>query len=106
MDLQEGVSEEEAELLGMELVLEDSSGREAAVDVGEYCTVYPSFLVRLNKLQYLWGDADYKHQFQTVSVPADSFAGIDQGKICKVTIRFSGKSGKAAVDNVGIQHRI
>lgn len=106
MDLQEGFSEEEAELLGMELVLEDSSGREAAVDVGEYCTVYPSFLVRLNKLQYLWGDADYKHQFQTVSVPADSFAGIDQGKICKVTIRFSGKSGKAAVDNVGIQHRI
>lgn len=103
MDLQEGFSEEEAELLAMELVLTDSGGGEAAVDVGEYCTVYPAFLVRLNKLQYLWGKPDYKRQFQTVSIPADDYIGIDKGKICKVTIRFLGKSGKVAVDNVGIQ---
>ena len=103
MDLQEDFSEEEAGLLAMELVLADSGGREAAVDVGGYCTVYPACLVRLNKLQYLWGEPDYKHQFQTVSIPADDFAGIDKGKICKATIRFLGRSGKVAVDNVGIQ---
>lgn len=103
MDLQEGFSEEEAALLGMELVLEDCRGREMALDIGKYCTVYPAFLVRLNKLEYLWGEPDYKHQFQTVSVPADDFTGIDKGKICKVTVRFLGESGKVAVDNVGIR---
>lgn len=103
MDLQEGFSEVEAELLGMELVLADSRGKESAVDIGGYCTVYPAFLVRLNKLQYLWGEPDYKHQFQTVSIPVDDLAGIDKGKICKVTIRFLGRSGKVAIDNVGIQ---
>ena len=103
MDLQEDFSEEEAEPIKMELVLQDSPGREDAVDVGEYCVVYPSFPVRLNKLQYLWGKPDYKHQFQTVSVPADAFTGINKGEIRKITVRFLGKSGKVAIDHVGIR---
>ena len=103
MDLQEDFSEEEAEPIKMELVLQDSPGREDAVDVGEYCVVYPSFPVRLNKLQYLWGKPGYKHQFQTVSVPADAFTGINKGEIRKITVRFLGKSGKVAIDHVGIR---
>lgn len=67
--------------------------------------MYPAFLVRLNKLQYLWDAAEYKHQFQTVTIPAEAMEGLDKENICKIAIRFPGKEGKVAIDNVGIRNR-
>ena len=103
MDLQEDFTEEEAELLEMEILFEDRTGKETVLDVGTYSRVYPAFLVRLNKLQYLWDAVEYKHQFQTVSIPAEALEGVDKENICKVVIRFQGEEGKAAVDHVGIR---
>lgn len=103
MDLRENFTQEEANLLEMEILLADSEGKEAVLDAGTYATVYPAFLVRLNKLQYLWNAVEYKHQFQTVSIPAEAFKGVDKENICKITIRFPQKEGKAAVDHVGIR---
>ncbi len=105
MDLQEDFAEEEAKLLEMEISLEDSKGEEAVLDAGAYAIVYPAFLARLNKLQYLWDAVEYKHQFQTVSIPADGFKGVDLEHICKIAIRFPQEKGKVAVDNVGIDRK-
>ena len=105
MDLQEDFAEEEAKLLEMEISLEDSKGEEAVLDAGAYAIVYPAFLVRLNKLQYLWDAVEYKHQFQTVSIPAEGFKGVDLEHICKIAIRFPQEKGKVAVDNVGIDRK-
>lgn len=103
MDLQEDFTEDEAELLEMEILFGDRTGKETVLDVGMYSRIYPAFLVRLNKLQYLWGAVEYKHQFQTVSIPAEALQGVDKENICKVVIRFRGEKGKAAVDHVGIR---
>ena len=69
----------------------------------DYAPVYPPFLVRLNKLQYLWNTVEYKHQFQTVSVPLADFQGVDSEEICQIRLCFPGKEGKIAVDNLGIR---
>ncbi len=103
MDLQEGFAEGEAKLLDLEIVAEDSQGKEAVVQVGEYCAIYPAFLVRLNKLQYIWKELAYKHQFQTVSIPMEDFTGVDRAEICKVTFRFPEEKGKVAIDNIGVR---
>ncbi len=83
--------------------MKDKSGAEACLSGKDYVPVYPPLLVRLNKLQYLWNTIEYKHQFQTVSVPLEDFEGIDSGKICQIRLCFPGKEGKVAIDNVGIR---
>lgn len=103
MDMQEDFSEKEAGLLEVEIWVKDKSGAEACLSGKDYVPVYPPLLVRLNKLQYLWNTIEYKHQFQTVSVPLEDFEGIDPDKICQIRLCFPGKEGKAAIDNVGIR---
>lgn len=103
MDMQEGAEETEAAWLEAEAAVTDLHGFTASLPVSRYACIYPAFPVCLNKLQYLWGTAEYKHQFQTVSIPVSDFAGVDQSGICKVTLRFLGTSGKAAVDNIGFR---
>lgn len=106
MDLEEEFVLENAELLDAEVVLTDEEGKEAVVKMEDYASVYPAFLVRLNKLQYILDIVEYKHQFQTVAIPAEDFEGINLKKIVDITIRFSQESGKVAIDNVKIaQHR-
>ncbi len=102
MDLRGDFTEEEARLLSAEAVVRDANGHEAAVRVGDYARIYPPFLVRLNKWQYLSGDVEYKRQFQTVSIPLADFEGVDAGKITQVTLRFLDPEGEAAVDNVAV----
>lgn len=102
MDLKEDFSEDEAELLAVEVVVTDAEGNESVVSATDYATIYPAFPVRLNKLQYIFDIVEYKHQFQTVSIPMEDFAGVDTGKIVDITLRFQQKSGKVAVDNVKI----
>ena len=103
MDMQEGFGETEAVWLEAEAAVTDIHGFTASLPVHAYACIYPAFPVCLNKLQYLWGAVEYKHQFQTVSIPVSDFAGIDESGVCKVTLRFLGKCGKAAVDNIGIR---
>lgn len=103
MDLQEGFDEREAQLLELEILAEDGQGKEAAVHLRDYCPVYPAFCVRLNKLQYLWKETEYKHQFQTVSIPMEDFTGVDRAGIRRVTFRFPGEKGKVAIDNIGVR---
>lgn len=105
MDLREDFSEEEAELLDVEIWVKDRNGAEACLSGKDYVPVYPPFMVRLNKLQYLWKTTEYKHQFQTVSVPLEDFEGVDSEEICQIRLRFPQKEGKAAIDNVGIRTR-
>lgn len=103
MDLREDFSEKEAELLEVEIRVKDRTGAEACLSGRDYAPVYPPFLVRLNKLQYLWNTVEYKHQFQTVSVPLADFQGVDSEEICQIRLCFPGKEGKIAVDNLGIR---
>ena len=103
MDMREGFEEDEVELLEAEVEVRDASGLTARLPVSLYADIYPPFPVRLNKLQYLWGTAEYKHQFQTVSIPLADFEGIDLSRICQVTLCFPGRYPKAAIDNIGIR---
>lgn len=103
MDMQEGFQEGKAGWLEAEVAVTDAYGATASVPVDAYACLYPPFPVRLNKLQYLWGAADNKHQFQTVSVPMSGFGGVDRSRICNIEFRFAGGSMKAAMDNIGIR---
>lgn len=103
MDLQEDFAEEERELPELIIIAADSQGNEAVLEARDYAVLYPSFPVRLNKLQYLWKAAEYKHQFQTVSIPMADFTGVDGTEICRITLQFPSEKGKAAIDNVGIR---
>ncbi len=103
MDMREGFEEDEVELLEAEVEVRDASGLTARLPVSLYADIYPPFPVRLNKLQYLWGTAEYKHQFQTVSIPLADFEGIDLSRICQITLCFPGRYPKAAIDNIGIR---
>ncbi|WP_075718376.1 alpha/beta hydrolase family protein [Roseburia sp. 499] len=100
MNLEEDFEAEEAQLLEVEVIVTDAEGKKASVKAEDYVAVYPAFPVRLNKLQYLFGSAEYKHQFQTVSIPFTDFEGIDVTRITDITLQFSQKSGNVAIDNV------
>lgn len=100
MDMQEEFEEEEAELLEAEIILTDTEGNSARVQAGDYAALYPAFPVRLEKLQYMFGGVEYKHQFQTVSVPFTDFVGVDVTKLKKITLQFPQEEGKVAIDNV------
>lgn len=102
MDLNEEFTEESPELLEAEVLVTDSSGKEALVNIGDYARIYPAFPVRLNKLQYVFHTAEYKHQFQTVSIPAEDFQGVDVREITNIILRFPKEKGNVAIDNVGI----
>ncbi|MCI9173892.1 MAG: hypothetical protein HFH49_02955 [Lachnospiraceae bacterium] len=106
MDLREDFSEEEAEPLEVEIWVKDQTGAEACLSGKDYAVMYPPFMVRQNKLQYLWKTTEYKHQFQTVSVPLADFEGIDSEKICQIRLCFPQKEGKVAIDNVGVLERV
>ncbi len=103
MDLREGLREEEARPMEVMVSVKDASGRESSVWLGNYATVYPPFLARLNKWQYLTGGVEEKPHYQTVSIPFRDFQGIDISKIKEITLRFLDREGKAAIDDVRIQ---
>lgn len=102
MDLQEDFSEEEVEFPEMEIVLTDCHGKESSLKINEYVSLYPPFPVYLNKFQYIWSRPEYKHQFQTVSVPGSDFGGIDTRKVRQIALKFHEKNGRIAIDNVGV----
>ena len=110
MDLREDFKEDEVYIQEVKVGLEDIEGNRAEVHLKDYASLYPAFLVRLNKLQYLLDQVEYKHQFQTVSIPAEAFQtkhalslgyDIDLTHIQKIMFTFYGESGKVAIDEIG-----
>lgn len=80
----------------------------ASVDAADYVTIYPALPVKLGKTQYLTNDNEYKHQFQTVSIPAEAFKEanpeIDMSKISSIEIAFPYEdAGIVNIDNICIQ---
>lgn len=105
MNLREDFKEKEASLLEAKITIEDATGQSATVLLSDYATVYPAFLVRLNKLEYLLGEIEYKHQFQTVSIPIASFTNVnpqlDVSRIIGLKINFTDEMGVVAIDEIG-----
>lgn len=105
MNLKEGFKEEDAKLLEAQIIIEDASKQQAEVLLSDCATIYPAFLVRLNKLQYLLDEKEYKHQFQTVSMPIEKFSAnnnqIDVTQIISVKMIFTDDAGVVAIDEIG-----
>ncbi len=102
------VEKKEYKALEPILCIRDTGGNQAQVSVSDYATVYPALPVRLGKMQYLADESEYKHQYQTVSIPAVSFddlgGALDLDKIDKIEILFSDrKTGNISIDNICIQ---
>jgi len=108
MNLQENFKEEDAKLLQGKIIVEDKAKERAEVVLSDYATIYPAFLVRLNKLQYLLDQVEYKHQFQTVSIPMQGFTELnkqlDTTQIVKLQIVFADDNGIVALDEVGYSY--
>ncbi len=95
-------------LLDGTVILSDASGNISSTRISNHTIVYPSLPVQLTKLDYLFGDYEYKHQFQTVTLPVDSFqsegTAIDMDRIVSLTITFdSSDKGLIQMDNIGIE---
>jgi len=87
------------------VILTDGSGQTVSLSTGDYETVYPALPVKLGKVQFLSGKTEYKHQFQTVSLPIHGFitkgVALDQTDICKIRILFQDRTkGDILIDNV------
>lgn len=105
MDMSRDFKESEAALLQAEVLLEDEHGVTCTVPMEDYAVVYPGFMVKLNKVQYLFGKTEYKNQLATVFIPAKAFSEIetklDLEHIVGLEISFLGEQGKAVLDNIG-----
>ena len=106
MNLQEGFKEEDATLLQGTIIVTDGKGNSGVVNLEDYGTVYPAFLVRLNKLQYLLNQVEYKHQFQTVTIPMTAFKASNQAlnlnDVVELQIKLTDSKGKIAIDEIGM----
>ena len=110
MNLEEGFKEKEVEegkigLLQGSIILEDTMGNQSTIRLADVATIYPAFLVRLTKLQYLSDSIEYKHQFQTVTIPIGLFESenseLDTSQITGIRITFEGETGTVAIDEIG-----
>lgn len=106
MNLQEGFKEEDATLLQGMIIVTDGKGNSGVVNLEDYGTIYPAFLVRLNKLQYLLNQVEYKHQFQTVTIPMTAFKASNQAlnlnDVVELQIKLTDSKGKIAIDEIGM----
>lgn len=106
MDMSSDFTESEAELLQATILITDEHGFTAALSMEDYAVVYPAFPVKLNKVQYLFGEAEYKNQLTTVSIPAKAFfestGKVDLEHIVSLGFSFPGKQGDIVLDNIGL----
>lgn len=96
MDLQEDFKT--PKLLDAKIILKDKNEKSVELSLKDYATIYPAFLVRLNKLQYLLNKVEYKHQFQTVTIPIEK---LDLEDIVELSIVFTDEIGRVAIDEIG-----
>ncbi|MDD5934705.1 MAG: chlorophyllase, partial [Clostridiales bacterium] len=93
-------------LLDGEVILTDAAGNAARAKISDHAIVYPTLPVQLRKLDYVFGDYEFKHQFQTVTIPESTFTtegtNLDMSCIVELTIALNTKeNGKIRMDNVG-----
>ena len=87
------------ETLNMTIVISDQYGRTKEYDLCDYQVIYPPLIVKLNKLDYLFGKGDIKHCFQTVSIPLDDVGT----EIAEIEFRFNkNEKGHIMLDNIGV----
>lgn len=89
-----------------EVILKDTNGYEAIARISENTTIYPSLPVQLRKLDYFFGEYEYKHQMQTVTITKSSYQTtsdeFDATKIVGIEIQFNkNSSGNVQIDNIG-----
>lgn len=91
---------------GVKISLTDIHGNTAYADSYDTAMVYPALPVRLSKLQYLTGDYDYKHEYQTIRIDSGQFTtedDFDYTRVRKICISFADdSSGNICMDNVVI----
>ena len=84
------------------VILKDKWGSTSEAVIEDYATVWPPLPVRLSKLDYLFGDNEYKYAFTTVAIPAENFVGnADLSNITKITLAFDGPA-HLRMDNIGL----
>ncbi len=107
MNLRENFEEAQAKLLEARIQVVDRNNQIAEVSLEDCAIVYPAFLVRLNKLQYVLDEKEYKHQFQTVSVQSEQFKAnnsqIDMSQIVAIRLAFTEQEGIVAIDEIGYE---
>lgn len=105
MNLREDFEEAQAKLLEARIQVVDRNNQMAEVSLRDCAIVYPAFLVRLNKLQYVLDEKEYKHQFQTVSVQSEQFKAnnsqIDMSQIVAIRLAFTEQEGIVVIDEIG-----
>ena len=76
-------------LLDGQVILTDSTGREAAASIRDYAAVFPILAVRSDKLDVLFDTPSWKYAMSTVSIPVEAFAGEAGFDPAAVTARLS-----------------
>lgn len=95
-------------LLDGTVTLTDAAGNTVSARISDFTIIYPTLPVQLRKLDYVFGDYEYKHQFQTVSIPSKAFQAqsepADLSKIVSLSITFDySQSGSIQLDHVGFE---
>jgi len=95
-------------LVDGDVTLIDNAGNKADARIVDGAIVYPSLPVQLRKSDYLFGDHEMKHAFQTVSLKQSLFQleseTFDWTKVVEVQIQFDhAQEGKIQMDNVGFE---
>lgn len=90
------------------VVLKDAEGNQVSARIGDFMTLYPALPVQLTKLDHLFGYHEYKHQFQTISIPIETMkyeeSEFDITQVVGMDIIFdSMDNGTLLLDNVGIR---
>ncbi len=97
------VEKGEYALIDAAVILTDAAGAEARSQIRDYATIFPVLPVRTDKLDYIFGNATYRHAFSTVNIPTKDFAaeeGFDPTAVTKITFSFE-NGGEVAMDNIG-----
>jgi len=88
------------------IILIDKNGNEASLQLSDYYTVYPPLPVKLGKLQFIFNNTRYKHQYQTIRIPMDTINAqnteFDCSCVSKIQFCFNDvNSGDISLDNLG-----
>lgn len=94
--------------INFKIILEDDKQNEAYIYLKDCVTIYPPLPIKLSKVQYLFDENEFKHQFQTVSISADKFITDNNikfnfKKVKKIIFDFKDMdNGRINIDNIGI----
>lgn len=93
------VEEKKYEALDFNVIITYDDGSESTYQLSDYKTIYPPLPVILSKVDYLFGDAVYKHHFQTVTLPLEGKAS----EIASIQFAFQESDyGVIMLDNIGL----